>query len=87
MRDLLRLGRRRDPHIGRGTWLAGSSGVVGSVARWGRSVCLLVSLAAGFVLLPLASSTLPPINLLLFPLTSLAGGLSVVVSVRRVDPP
>jgi hypothetical protein len=52
-----------------------------------RSLTLAVSLAAGVVLLPLAASTLPPINLLLFPLTSLAGGLSVVVSVRRVDPP
>jgi hypothetical protein len=41
---------------------------------------LVVSLAAG-LLLP--SSTLPAINLWLVPLTSLAGGASVVVSIRR----
>jgi hypothetical protein len=41
---------------------------------------LAISLAAG-VMLP--SSTLPPINFWLIPLTSLAGGLSVVLSLRR----
>ena len=50
-----------------------------------RSLCLAVSLAAGLLLLPLASSTLPPINLLLFPLTSLAGGASVVASSNTLD--
>ena len=43
---------------------------------------LLVSLAAGLLLLPLTASTLPSINLWLIPLTSLVGGISVVVSIR-----
>jgi hypothetical protein len=59
------------------------------VGRWptlGAALCLLVSLAAGLALLLLASSTLPAINLVLFPLTSLAGAASVIVSVRpRLD--
>ena len=45
-------------------------------------VCLLVSLAAGFLLLPLTASTLPSMNLWLIPLTSLVGGMSVITSVR-----
>jgi VanZ family protein len=48
----------------------------------GRPLCIVVSLIGGFLLLPLASSSLPPINLLLFPLTSLAGGLSVMMGLH-----
>jgi Concanavalin A-like lectin/glucanases superfamily/VanZ like family len=56
---------------------------VACIGLWpngGGLLWLLVSLAAGFLL---PTSTLPPINLWLVPLTSLAGGLSVVVSIDR----
>lgn len=56
---------------------------VACIGLWlygGGLLCLFVSLGAG-LLLP--TSTLPPINLWLVPLTSLAGGASVVVSIRR----
>jgi VanZ family protein len=41
-----------------------------------------VSLAGGFLLLPGASPTLPALNVWLIPLTSLAGGAVVAVSIR-----
>jgi hypothetical protein len=47
----------------------------------GGLLWLVASLAAGVLLLP--SSPLPAINIWLVPLTSLAGGAAVVVSVRR----
>jgi len=59
---------------------------VACVGLWpsvGGLLCLVVSLAAGLLLLPLTASTLPSMNLCLVPLTSLAGGASVVVSIRR----
>jgi hypothetical protein len=48
----------------------------------GATVCLMASSFAGFLLFFVASPTLPPINLWLFPFTSLAGGLSVAASLR-----
>ena len=56
---------------------------VAGVGLWpnsGGCLWLVVSLAAGG-LLPL--TTLPPINFLLVPMTSFAGGASVVASIRR----
>jgi hypothetical protein len=52
----------------------------------GGPLSLVVSFAAGFVLLLVASPTLPSINQWLFPLTSLAGAISVAVSVRSPVP-
>jgi hypothetical protein len=49
--------------------------------------CLLFSLGAGLLLLPATSSTLPAFTLWMIPLVSLAGGASVVVSVRRQNNP
>ena len=46
-------------------------------------LCLVVSFLAGWLLLLVASGTLPSLNRWTFPLTSLAGGASVVVSSRR----
>jgi hypothetical protein len=46
----------------------------------GGVLWLVASRAAGVLLL---SSTLPAINFWLIPLTRLAGGLSVVISLRR----
>ena len=48
---------------------------------------LVVCLFAGRLLLPFASGTLPSWNKWAFPLTSLAGGASVVMSRRRPDAP
>jgi hypothetical protein len=62
---------------------AGLLVAVACIGLWpcgGGLLWLLVSLAAGFLL---PTSTLPPINLWLIPLTSLAGGASVVVSIHR----
>ena len=55
---------------------------IGLRPSMGNLVCLPVSLVAGFLLLLLTASTLPPINFWLVPLTSLAGAAAVVVSVR-----
>ena len=56
---------------------------VAAVGLWpdaGVLIWLLASFASG-MLLPI--SALPPINLIMGPLTALAGGISVVVSLRR----
>jgi hypothetical protein len=45
--------------------------------------CLIATLLSGWLLLSLASSSLPPHSRWMFPLTSFAGGVSVVVSLRR----
>jgi hypothetical protein len=50
-------------------------------------LCLVVSLAAGLLLLPATASTLPSFNLWMIPLLSLVGGASVAVSVRRQNVP
>jgi hypothetical protein len=69
--------------------LAAAVGVltaVAYVAIWpsaGPLRCLLVSLAAGLILLSVTPPTLPSLNLWLLPLTSLAGGTSVAVSRHR----
>jgi hypothetical protein len=47
----------------------------------GSVVYLFSSFAAGLLLLPITASTLPSITLWMIPLVSLAGGVSVVVSV------
>ena len=44
---------------------------------------LVVSLAAGGLLLPGIATTLPSLDLWMIPLVSLAGGASVAMSVRR----
>lgn len=74
---------REDKHIPIAAAGVGLLTAVAAVGLWpngGALLWLVASLAAG-VLLP--SSTLPPINLWLVPMTSLAGGASVVVSLRR----
>jgi len=70
--------------------IAATLGVLAAVACVGlwpsaRSslLCLVVSLAAGLLLLPATASTLPSFNLWMIPLLSLVGGASVAVSVRR----
>ena len=74
---------REDKHMPIAAAAVGLLAAVATVGLWpsgGELLWLVVSLAAG-VLLP--TSTLPPINFWLVPLTSLAGGASVVVSLRR----
>jgi hypothetical protein len=59
---------------------------VACVGLWpsvGSLLCLVMSFAAGLLLLPAAASTLPLFNLCMMSLVSLAGGASVAVSVRR----
>jgi hypothetical protein len=56
---------------------------VGLRPSTGALRCLVVSLAAGLILRSVTSPTLPVLNLWLIPLTSLAGGASVAVSLRR----
>jgi hypothetical protein len=59
---------------------------VACIGLWpsiGALLCLTVSFAAGLVLLPATSSTLPLLGLWMMPLLSLAGGASVAGSVRR----
>lgn len=51
----------------------------------GPLLCLIVSLAAGLLFLAATASNLPSFNLWMMPLLSLAGGLSVVVSLRQND--
>jgi hypothetical protein len=69
--------------------IAGALGVLVAVACVGfypasRSLlCLVVSLAAGLLLLPVTVLSLPSFNLWMIPLLSLIGGASVVVSVSR----
>ena len=53
----------------------------------GSLLYLFTSFAAGLLLLPAAASTLPSFTLWMIPLVSLAGGASVVVSVRRQNDP
>jgi hypothetical protein len=72
-----------DKHVPIAAAAVGLLAAVAAVGLWpsgGSLFWLLASVAAG-ALLPL--STLPPINFWLLPLTSLAGGASVVVSLRR----
>jgi hypothetical protein len=57
--------------------------IVGLWPSVGPILCLVFSSFAGLLLLRVASPTLPAVNLWLFPLTSLVGGMSVVVSVRH----
>jgi VanZ family protein len=59
---------------------------VACVGLWpsaGSVFPLVVSLAAGLLLLPATASTLPSLGLWMIPLVSLAAGASVVMSVRR----
>jgi VanZ family protein len=72
--------------------MPGVAGVIGAlvavsvVGLWpsGAPVfCLAASFAAGLLLLPFCSSTLPWANRWVIPLTSLAGGMAVAISVRR----
>ena len=51
----------------------------------GRLLGLVVSVAAGLLLLPAMSPTLPALNSWLVPLTSLAGAPSVAASIKRQD--
>lgn len=53
----------------------------------GSLLYLFSSLAAGLLLVPPTASTLPSFNLWMIPLVSLAGGASVVVSLRRQNDP
>jgi Concanavalin A-like lectin/glucanases superfamily/VanZ like family len=60
------------------------------VGLWPSASSLLYlfsSFAAGLLLLPAAASTLPSFTLWMIPLVSLAGGASVVVSLRRQNDP
>jgi hypothetical protein len=63
---------------------------VGAVGLWPTttwpSAALLLSLAAGFLLWPAVSSSLPAPYEGLVPLLTLAGGASIVVSARQRDP-
>jgi hypothetical protein len=62
--------------------------VVACVGFWPSArpmLCLLVSLLGGLFLFRFAASTLPSFNLWMFALTSLAGGISVAISVRHGD--
>jgi hypothetical protein len=73
----------RDKHFPIAAAGIGLLAAVAAMGLWPKGRVMLwlaISLAAG-VMLP--SSTLPPINFWLIPLTSLAGGLSVVLSLRR----
>jgi hypothetical protein len=72
--------------------LPGAAAVLGVLAAvacvglWpsaGPLLCLVVSLAAGLLLLPSIASTLPSFDLWIVPLVSLAGGMSVALSARR----
>jgi VanZ family protein len=59
---------------------------VGCVGLWPSAeslIPLVVSFAAGLLLLPATASTLPTLGLWVIPLVSLAAGASVVMSVRR----
>jgi hypothetical protein len=49
----------------------------------GSLLYLVVSFAAGWLLLPAVASSLPSLDLWMIPLVSLAGGASVARSVRR----
>jgi VanZ family protein len=69
--------------------IAGSLGALAAIACAGlwstnrKMPCLVVSLGAGLLVTALAPASLPPFNLWLIPLTSLAGGGSVAVSLYR----
>ena len=72
-----------DKHIPIAAAAVGVLAAVAAIGLWPNGtalVWLLISAAAG-ALLP--SSTLPPINLWLIPLTSLGAGASVIFSLRR----
>jgi hypothetical protein len=59
---------------------------VACVGLWpsaGSLLYLVVSFVAGLLLLPVMASSLPPFNLWMMPLVSLAGSASVVASIRR----
>jgi hypothetical protein len=58
---------------------------IGFFSHLGVLLCGAISLVAGLLLFNVASATLPLINGLTFPLTSLIGGLSVALSVQRPD--
>jgi concanavalin A-like lectin/glucanase superfamily protein/VanZ like protein len=72
---------------------AGALGVLVAIAcvgLWPSAeplVYLVISFAAGWLLLPGIASTLPSLDLWMIPLVSLAGGASVAMSVRRQWPP
>jgi hypothetical protein len=58
---------------------------VACIGLWpsvGPMRCLVVCALAGWHLLHVASSTLPPLKFWAFPLTSIAGGMSVITSTR-----
>jgi hypothetical protein len=56
---------------------------VGLLPSVGPTLCLAASLFAGLLFLPVTASTLPSLKFWMFPLASLAGGASVVASLRR----
>ncbi|HZR16857.1 MAG TPA: LamG-like jellyroll fold domain-containing protein [Verrucomicrobiae bacterium] len=78
-----------DPEDSRLPTFAGSLGVLAAVAWAGlwsstrKLPCLVVSLVAGLGVLATTTPNLPSFNLWLIPLTSLAGGVSVAVSLYR----
>jgi hypothetical protein len=78
-----------DPEDARLPGAIASIGVLAAVAcvglwpRGGPMPSLIVSLAAGLLLVPILSFTLPSLARWMMPLISLAGGMSVVLSVRR----
>jgi len=62
---------------------------VACMGLWREGTPLLysaLSFAAGLLLLPATAPDLPSFNLVLIPLTSLAGGASAVLSARQVTP-
>jgi Concanavalin A-like lectin/glucanases superfamily/VanZ like family len=59
---------------------------VGLWARAGAVGCLVTSIAAGLLLLPLMPSSLPLLSRWTMPLVSLAGGVSIAVSLRSGAP-
>ena len=58
---------------------------VGLMPSAAPRLCLVVTLLAGWLFLAVTSPTLPSLKLWMFPLTSLAGGASVVAGLRRPD--
>ena len=58
---------------------------VACVGLWpsvGSLLCVVISFAAGLLLIPATAPNLPPLSLWTLPLLSLAGGASVVISLR-----
>ena len=84
----VRCAGRSDPADAETPGAAAALGVLVAVAcvgLWpsvGSLLCVVISFAAGLLLIPATAPHLPPLSLWTLPLLSLAGGASVVVSLR-----